>query len=63
MVSGKRVKVHVVFYDTEPLATGLVIPGKEGGKYGSEEEMVECLRQVVKAGGGRFHHFKVSGKY
>ena len=51
----------MVFYDTEPLATELVIPGTDGGRWGDEGEMEECLRQIAKAGGGRFHHFKLSG--
>jgi len=60
-VAGRAVTLHVVFYDTEPLATELVIPGREGGRWGDEGETEECLRQIANAGGGRFHHFKLSG--
>ena len=61
-VAGKDVTLHTIFYDMEPLTTGLVIPGRDGGRWGDEEEIEECLRQITRVGGGRFHHFKLSGQ-
>ena len=58
--SGGRVKVHVVFYDIHPLMGSDVIPGRDGGRYGGQEEVGEGLKRVAEAGGGRFHHFEVS---
>ena len=40
---------------------GLVLPGREGGRYGSECEVEECLREIARVGRGRFHHFRISG--
>ena len=61
-VAGRDVTLHTIFYNMEPLTTGLVIPGRDGGRWGDEEEIEECLRQITRVGGGRFHHFKLSGQ-
>ena len=61
-VAGRDITLHTVFYNMEPLTTGLVIPGRDGGRWGDEGEIEECLRQITRAGGGRFHHFKLSGQ-
>ena len=61
-MSGRRVTVHVVFYDIHSLMGSEVIPGRDGGRYGGQEEVGEGLKRVVEAGGGRFHHFVVSGE-
>ena len=44
------------------LSNNLIVPGREGGRYGSSEEVEECLERIARTTGGRFHHFKVSGK-
>ncbi len=65
-LSGLRglVTIHVTFYNTEPCTEGasLVVSGQHGGRYGSEEEIEFCLRQLANAGGGNFHHFRATSK-
>ena len=61
-VAGRDVTLHTIFYNMEPLTTGLVIPGRDGGRWGDEGEIEESLRQITRTGGGRFHHFKLSGQ-
>ena len=60
-LAGREVKVHVVYYDLQPLDHGLVVPGREGGRYASSEEMEDYFMGIARTTGGRFHHFKVSG--
>lgn len=60
-LAGREVKVHVVYYNLEPLAHGLVVPGRDGGRYGSSEGVERCLRGIARTTRGRFHHFKISG--
>lgn len=38
-----------------------IYSGSEGGRCGLEEGVEDCLRELAKAGNGRFHHFKASG--
>ena len=38
-----------------------IYSGNEGGRCGLEEGVEDCLRDLAKAGNGRFHHFRVSG--
>lgn len=42
-------------------ASGLVVPGVDGGRYGNQEETEDMLRAIAQSGRGRFHHFRVSG--
>ena len=60
-LTGSRVHLHVVYYNTETSSDGLVIPGRESGRYGSECETEGCFKELAKTGRGRFHHFRVSG--
>lgn len=63
-MSGRGVKVHIVFYNTEPWSRGVVVPSAGGGgRYGGEVETAKGLRQLARAGGGRFHHFRLSGRW
>ena len=61
MTSGRDIKVHVVYYNTEPLTDSTLYSGNEGGRCGGEVELETCLRDLAEAGKGRFHHFRVSG--
>ena len=61
VTAGHSVSIHVIYYDTEPLANTCLYPGTEGGRVASDEEMESCLRKMSVAGMGRFHHFRISG--
>lgn len=46
----------------EALTEGPHIPSSsEGGRCGLEEGLEDCFRELARAGGGRFHHFRASG--
>ena len=60
-LAGRDIKVHVIYYDMEHLTNDLVVPGREGGRYGSSKDVEECLGRIARTTRGRFHHFKVSG--
>jgi len=63
VLSGLNIRFHVVFYDTELLASTpeFQLGGGTGGTCGLESQVEECLRAMAKAGRGSFHHFRVSG--
>ena len=63
VICGRRIHIHVIHYDTEPCKEPSVnAPSlSDGGRCGTEEEVVDCLKALSVAGKGRFHHFKVSG--
>jgi len=61
VLSGRSVRVNVIYYNMELDEECLVVPGREGGEYGSQQETEHCLRSIATTGGGRFHHFRVSG--
>lgn len=59
----ESLKIHVIYYDMEHLAHNLVVPGHEGGRYGSSEQVEKCLERIARTSGGRFHSFKASGTF
>ena len=60
-LAGRDVKIHIIYYDMEHLTNNLVVPGHEGGRYGSSKDVEEYLERIARTTRGRFHHFKVSG--
>ena len=62
---GRSVKLHVIIRDMElPKTTaGRVVPGREGGRYGSRGEVEAAGRSLAAAGNGSFHHFRFPGTY
>jgi hypothetical protein len=61
VTTGHDISIHVVYYDTEPLADPSLYAGSEGGRFGIGAELEECLKALAEAGKGRYHHFKVVG--
>lgn len=61
VTAGHKIGIHVVYYDTQPLADPSLYPGSEGGRFGSHAELELCLKGIAAAGKGTYHHFKVSG--
>ena len=53
----------MVYYNTEPLSDPTLYTGSEGGRFGADEEVEDCLQSLAVAGKGRFHHFRVSGSF
>ena len=60
-LAGRDIRVHVVYYDMEHIGHNLVVPGREGGRYGNSKDVGECLENIAMTIRGRFHRFKVSG--
>lgn len=63
ITAGHNVSVNVVYYNTEPLSNPALYSGSEGGRFGADEEVEDCLQSLATAGKGRFHHFRVSGSF
>lgn len=57
-VAGSGIVFNVVYFDNDAVQEEGVL---SSGRHGTPDQVAECLQTLAVAGGGRFHHYTLTG--